>query len=205
MDWKEIAGTLAQAGAPAIGSILGGPMGGMLGGLIGNTVAAALGVDATPAAVNNAIVNGDPATISAALSAADQKIVAQYGYLTELAKAQADVGKSQVDAVNETIRIESSAMASKPDGWWGNWRTMMAYELTVECPFWAFLIGWCVMNGKINELLAASGILSVWWGARFGILGVHVWTGSNERQTAITGQPVKGVLANVVAAVTKRK
>lgn len=206
MDWKDIAGTLAKAGAPAIGSILGGPAGGLIGGLIGNTIASALGVEATPEAVSNAVVNGDPQVVQSTLSAVDQKIVAQYGYLTELAKAQADVGKTQVDAVNETIRAEASASASRPDGWWGNWRTIMAYELTAECPFWAALIGYCVVTGKLNELIGATSLLTVWWGARFGVLGVHVWTGSNERQAAITGVPPKaGVVANVVAAVTGRK
>ncbi|WP_441252419.1 hypothetical protein AB8A28_14050 [Tardiphaga sp. 71_E8_N1_1] len=206
MDWKDIAGTLARSGAPAIGTILGGPMGGAIGGLVGNTIAAALGVEPTPEAVSTAVASGDPAAVSAALSAADQKIMAQYGYLTELAKAESDVGKAQVDAVNESIRAEASASASRADGWWGNWRTIMAYELTAECPFWAALICWCIINGKINELVASASILTVWWGARFGVLGVHVWTGSNERQTAITGVPAKaGVVASVVAAVTKKK
>ncbi|MGM4999233.1 hypothetical protein AB8A05_10905 [Tardiphaga sp. 538_B7_N1_4] len=174
--------------------------------IVGNTIAAALGVEPTPEAVGTAIATGDPTIVQAALSAADQKIVAQYGYLTELAKAEADVGKAQVDAVNESIRAEASASAARPDGWWGNWRTIMAYELTVECPFWAALICWCIINGKINELVASASILTVWWGARFGVLGVHVWTGSNERQTAITGVPAKtGVVASVVAAVTKKK
>lgn len=205
MDWQSIAGTLAKAGAPAIGTILGGPMGGMIGGLIGNTVATALGVEATPEAVNTAIATGDPATVQAALSAADQKIVAEYGYLTETAKSQAEVAKVQVEAVNETIRAETSAAAGKADSWWGNWRTIMAYELAFECPFWAAMIGYCVVTNRTNELIGATSVLLAWWGARFGVLGVHVWTGSNERQTAITGQPVKGVLANVVKAVAGRK
>jgi hypothetical protein len=198
MEWKDIAATVAKAGAPAIGTLLGGPIGGTIGGLIGNTVAAALGVEATPEAVNTAITTGDPAAVQAVLSAADQKIIAEYGYLTELAKAQADVGKTQVETVNASIQAE----AARPDGWWGNWRTIMAYELTVECPAWAALLMYCVLYGKANELIAASGLLMTWWGARFGVLGVHVWTGSNERQSAITGQPAKpSVIANVVKAI----
>lgn len=205
MDWKDIAGPLIRAGAPTIGTILGGPLGGTLGGILGNSIASALGVAPTPEAVNNAIATGDPATVQAALSAEDQKVVAQYGYLTELAKAQAEVGEKQVESVNSAIIAEAQANAAKPDNWWGQWRTMMAYELTAECPFWAALMAWCILNAKINELVAASSLLLAWWAARFGVLGVHVWTGSNERQTAITGQPVKGVLANVVAAVAGRK
>jgi hypothetical protein len=150
MDWKDIAGTLTRSGAPAIGTILGGPMGGAIGGLVGNTIAAALGVKPTPEAVSTAVSSGDPAAVSAALSAADQKIMAQYGYLTELAKADSDVGKAQIDAINESIRAKASAPAWRADRWWGNWRTIMAYELTAECPFWAAVICWCIINGKIN-------------------------------------------------------
>ncbi|MGD9631639.1 MAG: hypothetical protein AB7V18_20570 [Pyrinomonadaceae bacterium] len=200
-DWKSLGGSLIKAGAPIIGSALGGPLGGLIGSGLGDVLASALGVEATPEAVSNAIVNGDPATVSAALSAADQKAIAEYSYLTELAKAQADVDKTQIEAVNETIRVEAQAAAARPDGWWGNWRTIMAYELTIECPFWAGLIAYCVVAGKMNELIGATSILVTWWGARFGVLGVHVWTGSNERQTAITGQAKPSVIEKVVKAV----
>ena len=112
-DWKSVSGSLIKAGAPIIGSALGGPLGGLIGSGLGDVLASALGVEATPEAVNNAIVNGDPATVTAALSAADQKAIAQYSYLTELAKAQADVDKTQIDAVNETIRVEAQAAAAR--------------------------------------------------------------------------------------------
>jgi hypothetical protein len=34
-------------------------------------------------------------------------------------------------------------------------------------------------------LSLATPILTIYFGARFGVLGVHVWQGSNERQAAI--------------------
>lgn len=205
MDWKDIAGPLIKAGAPAIGTLLGGPLGGTLGGLLGNTVASALGVDATPEAVSSAIATGDPAATQAVLSAADQKVVAEYGYLTELAKAQASVAEKQVESVNNAIIAEAQARAAAPDQWWGQWRTIMAYELTVECPAWAALLAWCILAGKLNELISATSLLTVWWGLRFGVLGVHVWTGSNERQAAITGRAPGGVFGSIAAAITNRK
>lgn len=200
-DWKSLGGSLIKAGAPIIGSALGGPLGGLIGSGLGDVLANALGVEPTPEAVSNAIVNGDPATVSAALSAADQRAMAEYSYLTELAKAQADVDKTQIEAVNETIRVEAQAAAARPDGWWSNWRTLMAYELLAECPFWAALIFYCIIYNKTNELIAATSILVTWWAARFGVLGVHVWTGSNERQTAITGQAKPSVIDTIVKKV----
>lgn len=205
MDWKDLAGTLIKAGAPTVGTILGGPLGGSIGGMLGAIVASALGVEPTPEAVGSVIATADPAAVQAVLSAADQKVVAEYGYLTELAKLQADVAGKQVEQVNQAIIAETQAQAARPDQWWGQWRTIMAYELAIECPFWAALIVWCIACGRIADLVGATSVLTVWWGARFGVLGVHVWTGSNERQTSITGQPVKSMLGSMVAAVGGRR
>lgn len=204
MDWTNLAGTLIKAGAPAIGTILGGPLGGSIGSVIGNTLATALGTEPTPEAVNNAIVTGDPGAVQAALSAADQKIVAQYEYLQKLAEVQASVAEKQVESVNQAIIAETQAAAAQPNNWWGQWRTIMAYELTAECPLWAAMMFWAIFTGRGGDLVAATSLLTVWWGARFGVLGVHVWTGSNERQAAITGQPVKGALSAIVSAVRKK-
>lgn len=205
MDWKDVGAVVAPL-APTLGGILGGlipvPGGSVLGEWAGRKVAEALGVPPTPEAVNNAIVNSDPAAVQAQLAGVESEAVAKWKAQAEIAQAQADVGKTQVEAVNETIRAE----AAKVDGWWGSWRMLLAWSLFIETlmwpPFIMYLIGW---KAGIGDLVQASGIITTWWTARFGLLGVHVWTGSNERQTAITGQPVKGVLATVAAAVTKKK
>lgn len=204
MDWKQVGVTIAPL-APTLGGILGGlipvPGGAALGEWAGRVVAGALGVDPTPAAVNNAIVNGDAATVQAQLAAAESEAAAKWQALAAMAQAQAEVGKAQVDAVNETIRAE----AARVDGWWGNWRMMLAWSLGVETLLWPPFIMFLIWRGSIGDLVQATSIITTWWGARFGLLGVHVWTGSNERQAAITGQPVKGALASVAAAITKKK
>lgn len=51
MDWKTIAGPLAQVGATTLGTVIGGPLGTAVGGMVGGAIADALGVDPTPAAV----------------------------------------------------------------------------------------------------------------------------------------------------------
>nr|WP_245428680.1 hypothetical protein [Rhodoplanes elegans] len=71
MDWKDLGGQLARAGAPIIGGALGGPLGGMLGGVVGNVLADALGTDATPEAVGKAIATATPAEVAEKLAAAD--------------------------------------------------------------------------------------------------------------------------------------
>jgi hypothetical protein len=80
MDWSALVPLLAQS-APTIGGLLGGlipfPGGAILGQVAGKVLAEALGVPPTPEAIHTAITTGDPATVSAALSAADAKMNAE--------------------------------------------------------------------------------------------------------------------------------
>lgn len=197
--WGWAAGMAIDVGAPVIGAALGIPG---LAGEAGQMLKRALGLspNVSSTTVRNAI-EADPEAAKAAFAAANSEASGKWDYLARAFEAQAEVAKTSISEVNETIRAEVSATAAKPDGWWGHWRTWMAYELMLECPFWAALIGWCIVYGKIGELTAAAGILSVWWAARFGVLGVHVWTGSNERQTAITGTTPAGAITTAVSAI----
>jgi hypothetical protein len=198
--YSWLASTALDFGLPVLGTALGVP--GPVSQFAIDAIKRALGLSksASPEDVNNAVA-ANPDLAKAQLSAAESEVSDKYAYLTRLAEVQADVAKTQLEQVNETIRSE---VAATPNGWWGHWRTWMAYELALECPFWFALIVWCILKGQASDLLAAQAVLTVWWGARFGVLGVHVWTGSNERQTAITGQPVTSVLGSVAAVVKKK-
>jgi hypothetical protein len=80
MDWSALVPLVANA-APTIGSLLGGlipfPGGAILGKVAGSVLAEALGVPATPEAVNTAITTGDPAVVNASLSEAEAKMQAE--------------------------------------------------------------------------------------------------------------------------------
>lgn len=101
MDWSSLAPLVANA-APTIGGILGGlipfPGGAVLGQVAGKVLAEALGVPPTPEAVNTAITTGDPATVTAALSAADAKMQA------EIEKHKADLADVQ-DARSTNLEL----------------------------------------------------------------------------------------------------
>jgi hypothetical protein len=194
MDWRDIAGPIAAAGAPTLGKILGDllpiPGGSILGEWAGKAVAEALGVEPTPEAVAEAVATKPAPEVAAALAPLESEAIVKW-------RAQAEVGKAQVEAVNETMQAE----AKRADGWWGQWRTQLAQMLVLECPVWVGLIVGCIWFGKVTELVSLQGLIMTWWGARFGVLGVHVWTGSTERRTAMTGQPVAGAIAGVVKAI----
>lgn len=199
---KRLAGQLIAAGAPTLGQLIGDllplPIPGKSSLITWalQQAAAQLGAAAeTPEAISAAIEATPAATAAERLAPVESAISAE----VERIRAQAEVAKTALAEVNASIRAE----AATRDGWWGTWRTILAYELALECPAWAALMMWAIVAGRIADLVAAASILTVWWGARFGVLGVHVWTGSNERQTAITGQPIPGVVGAVVGAVKR--
>jgi hypothetical protein len=192
MDWKQLAGTLIAKGAPTLGQLIGEfipvPFGGSLATWALNKLAEALGVEATPEAVDEAINTRPASEVNAAIESAEREAIARWQALADIAKAQADVGTAQVVAVNDAIKAETNARAASGDGLLGQWRGFHAWELTIECPFWSACFIYGIMFGAgsvINELSLATPILTIYFGARFGVLGVHVWQGSNERQAAI--------------------
>jgi hypothetical protein len=205
MDWRELGGTLIKAGAPIIGTALGGPFGGMIGGTLGNILGNALGVEPTPEAVETAIRTTPPAVLTERLAAAEAEAQAKYSFLTAEVQAKADVANQSTAAVNETIRAEVQAKAASPDGWWGSWRMVLAWTLAVETCLWPPFMMYLVVKGGIGDLVQSSGLVTTWWAARFGLLGVSVWTGSNERQTAITGQPVGGIVSTIANVVKGKR
>lgn len=198
-NWGWAVGLAIDFGAPILGTAFGVPG---LAGQAGQLLKQALGLAPNVSeATVKAAVEADPEAARAAFQAANTEAAAKWEYLAKLAEKQAEVAQTQISEVNETIRAELAAQAGKPNGWWGAWRTWMAYELAIECPVWGALIAYCILFGKINELVAATSLLTVWWGARFGVLGIHLWSGSNERQAAITGAPVPSTIQNAAAAV----
>lgn len=200
MDWKDLAGPIIAAGAPLLGQMLGSlmpiPGGGALGEWAGRRVAEALGVEPSPAAVEAAIKAAPGDLLATKLAPAESDAAAKWSAIAELARAQADFGKAQVEAINETIKQE----VAKGDGLLGKWRGVHAWELTMECPVIIGALLYVIVTGNtvaINAFAGLSGLIITYLGARFSVLGVHVWQGSNERQVAIVGglpEPAKTVV-----------
>jgi hypothetical protein len=191
MDFGDLGKKLIGLGAPILGGALGGPLGAAAGKILAETLGAS---DPTPAAIDRTIASTPAAEVQAKLAQAEDRWV-------EAVKSQAELARSQVEQVNETMRAEVAAQAARPDNWWGAWRTQLAQVLVLECPVWVALIVYCVVWGRVNDLVLASGLIMTWWGARFGVLGVHVWTGSHERRTAMTGETVGGVVSTAIKAI----
>lgn len=193
MDWGDLARTVIALGAPLIGQALAGP----LGAAAGHLLAQALGApEATPHAVSAAIAAASPDAAAAAALLAEEKWAAAIG-------AEAEAAKAQVTQVAETQRAEITS-DDLLQRWW---RPLYALELSmIECPAFALTllhVLWTGFAPGINGFATLSGLFMAYFGARFGVLGVYVSSRSREKQAAVTGQPVPGVVGQVVKAVTK--
>jgi hypothetical protein len=120
MDWGDLAKQIVMLGAPTLGQALGGPFGGMAGKILAGALGA---TQATPAAVNQALIERPPGELTVA--EAVQK--AESEWLTALT----EIGKAQVTEVAETQRAE--IVSEDPLQRW--WRPLYALELSfLECP-----------------------------------------------------------------------
>jgi hypothetical protein len=106
-EWGAALAPILSAAGPLLGGAVGGPAGAVVGGILGKGLAAALGTEATPAAVA-AAVQADPAKASAALAkvAADPAAVATISAAEaaeirrmEIANASADAARAHTLAL----------------------------------------------------------------------------------------------------------
>jgi hypothetical protein len=193
MDWSDLAKTVIALGAPVIGEALAGPLGAAAGHLLAKALGAS---EATPSAVEEAIKAATPDAAAAAALLAEQKWAMAFG-------AEANAGKAQVVAVGETQRAEITS-EDLLQRWW---RPLYALELSMlECPAFAAVLHvlWTGFAPGINGFATLSGLLMAYFAARFGVLGVYVSGRSREKQAAVTGQPVPGVVTQVVKAATRK-
>ncbi|WP_336802003.1 3TM-type holin [Kaistia sp. MMO-174] len=149
MDWKSIAGPLAQAGATTLGTIIGGPLGNAVGGVVGRAAAEVLGVEPTPEAVADQIAR-DPDDAAARLN--------------ELETARADEWAA-LQAESLKLMQQLAAQESS-EGWlsWG-WRPALSWIIAaiilqtfIIAPWMKALFGLDVAVSYDNVI----GISSIW-------------------------------------------
>jgi len=192
MNWNDLSKTVIGLGAPILGTALGGP----LGGVAGKLLADALGASPTPDAVQTAIAERSADSTFAAEAA--QKAEAAW------ANAVADIGRAQLAETGATMRAEASS-GDVLQRWW---RPLYALELSlVECPAFALTLLHALWTGHaagINGFATLSGLLTAYFGARFGVLGVYVTGRTREKQAMATGEAAPGFIGEVVKAVRGR-
>lgn len=207
MNWPDLGGALIRAGAPIIGKALGGPLGAVIGQTVGGVLADALGTEPTPEAVDDALKTTPPGELQDRLAAADSAAVARYQYLTAFAQADADAAARALAETQATMRTEATA-GDVVQRWW---RPIYAFELTLECALvWAIAIADLMAgSGKVAGFVAgASGLLGIYWGARFGVLGVYVGGRTVEKAVARDapgGHTLTPAVIDAIAKAVKRR
>jgi hypothetical protein len=189
MDWSALGPVIAQV-APTLGGLLGGllpiPFGSSVGSLAGNAIAAALGVEPTPAAVSAAVAATPTDVLANQLAEAEAEAKAKWEALGAMAKADAVVGAAQVKTVNTTIAAELVSGA-----WYQRvWRPTAMFVWIASWPFQLYAI----LNGVashdaavISQLGSLVYALSAWNAAPAALAGVYSYGRSQEKIAAATG------------------
>lgn len=196
MDWSALVPLVASA-APTIGSLLGGlipfPGGAILGKVAGDVLAQALGVPATPEAVNTAITTGDPAVIQAKLSEAETRIQA------EVERHKADLA-DVADARNTNLELMKAGSVIA----WGP--VVISVLVTVGfigCVFALMILKIDFSNTSGQAFLILTGVLSqafaqvtgYWLGSSAGSVDksaqIAALAGVQTAKPAVVVRPVK--------------
>ena len=194
MDWSVIGGLVGQA-APTIGSLLGGlipfPGGAILGQVAGKIVAEALGVPPTPEAVHTAITTGDPATVNAALSAADAKM-----------QSEVDKFKASLEDVQDARATGVKyAVAGSQIQW-----APSAVSIIVGVGFFGTLA--LLLKGGINFNETIGQVLLILIGSLVSYMNqvVNYWLGSSAGSTDKSNQiaAMTGVTSAAAKVAVKR-
>lgn len=198
--YEWVAGMALDFGVPALGMAFGIP-----GGVSSFAVSAlkkALGMSQSASAddVKSKVDSLDPDTAKAAFQNASDATTAKYAYLTELVKARAEVDKTNITEVNQTIRDENAR--GRP--WW-HWRNQLGYVVLLYALQQIFLVFWCAFGYMAADQLAmlfnATTILT---GGLLGLLGFVAADTTALKQTAMTGSVPEGMLASTVRTITGR-
>lgn len=201
MDWKAVGGALIKAGAPIIGGALLGPLGASIGGALGGIVADALGVDATPEAVNEALANTPADQLQAKLAAAESEAQAKWAALAEMAKADAEDRTAQSRAINQTIREELGHVS-----WW-HWRHIGGYVVLWFAVIVSAGLTKAIFFGfpSAQDLAALIGAITPIFVALCALNGYVAQDTTALKSIAAVGTKPEGVVTTVVKAITPKK
>ncbi|QXO19211.1 3TM-type holin [Vibrio ostreae] len=190
--WDKVKSLIGSA-APMVGTLLGGPA----GGAVGSMVASALGVDNTPEAIEQALVNNPDALLAIKQLESDERIK-----LRELALQHAELESGERKlAISQQASVTQAEYANC-DPFVRRWRPMWGYTL---CFSWAlmFLGLFAVMvlepaetANVINAIVALTPLISV----ALAVLGINIHKRSLDKQVA-AGQAPTGMLSGMKQAV----
>ena len=145
VSWKDIAGVVGKA-APILGTLIGGPAGAAIGGL----VAAALGTENTPDAIQAAIAMDPQAALKLASLESDNKVKLQAMLFAHADNViAADTAAVQADVADRKSAREREVAVKD------NTPAMLAWVIVVA----SVALGAAVVTGYVSKDPALAGIV----------------------------------------------
>lgn len=198
MRWSDIGKEIANY-APLIGTALLG----RAGTTVGTLIAAKLGTEDTPQAVQNALTSNSEAVA---------KIQAlQIENQTELRRIVLTAETARLAEVNATMRAEYA----QEDKFVKRWRPTFGYSIcftwVVESiGFVSALLYTVIYHPEsagivINAIAVVIGAMAVQWGIALSVLGVSVSARSDDKQVSAGLSPAPGVLGAIAQRIAGSK
>ena len=182
--------TVIGLGAPSLGLTLGGPLGAAAGKILADAFGAPA---ATPRDVSNVFVSHD--TQSSFIVEEAQR--AESEWIAALAAIGRASRGSWRDATrgNRQRRYFAAYLASH----------LRSGTLSGMCRVFVDAFARAVVRPRGRHQRLRQPLLMVYFGARFGVLGVYVSGRSKEKQACATGQLAPSALEQLVKALVKKK
>lgn len=181
MDWKELGKKLVGLGARVAGGALAGPAGAVVGGVIAD----ALGVDADPAVIADAI-DADPAATEAVVRLEPELPAAIYQHAT-----------AAIRAANETMRAEMVSHSPLQRLWRPLWGIGAHLVWAATGAMLVVAIAAALWTGRAEVFSAIAENLSAlawFYTAPLAVIGVAAWGRTTEKTAAITGRRPVGMI-----------
>lgn len=186
MGWSDI-GEIVGKAAPLLGSALAGPAGGAAGLL----VASALGVDAQPETVREA-VQADPQALSRLRRA-------ELEHQRELSALVLKAESARLSDVNATMRVEARAPVER---WWVSaWRPLWGALSALAWAAFVVMAGVALLRGRADVLEALGALPGEVWYVPLAILGVASWHRGKEKRIRAGEQERSGLLGGVLSTL----
>ncbi len=179
MKWSDL-GSIVGTAAPLIGSLLGGPAGGAVGGL----VASALGAEAKPAAVAEAL-KADPAALERV-----RKL--ELDHQSDLTRMHLEAETARLAEVNKTIRAEIASNDAFVRRWRPTFGYLTAVAWIIQCT--AISVSIVVTPESAANVALMVTALTPMWGVALAVLGVNVSKRSQDKQVSAGQSPETGLL-----------
>lgn len=191
MNWSDVASAAGKF-APILGTLLAGPAGGAVGGL----VAAALGVENTPNAVNVALATDPAAAVKLQELQSNERVKLQE-LLVSAEKARLEAEAAASRDVNQTMQAEAQSSH------WPTytWRPVLGFavafnvvvsSLLVLIVFGAIVFGVTAAAAAVAQLPMVLGALAGINGTVLPILGIASWFRGKAQSDPMNPMPVKG-------------